>query len=102
HDAAGDLALHDLAVVVDGREGADVAVLDACARADDHRPADHAVDDLTALVEHDASVDLRLLVHAAIADVVAHAFEDDAVRGQQVVVLAGVDPFAGDDLRADL
>src|SRR5207302_5200224 len=60
-----ELAVADLAAVIDRGEGTDVGVGDLGALADDRRATDHAATDFGALLDDDLADELRTLVHGA-------------------------------------
>src|SRR5690606_12365160 len=90
-DRVLDLAVDDLAAVVDRRVRADVAVLDAGVLADDGRPPDGGVHHRRRLGDHDPPVDAGGVVDRA-GQVGLDRLEHEGVALEERVELAGVLP----------
>ena len=100
-DAVFDLAVHDLAAVIDAGKGPNEGIDDARMLADDHRPADGAVDDLGPRLDDHLAAELRGAVHVAL-NPRRHLFQHQAVGVEHVLHLAGVNPPTFMDVGIDL
>src|SRR5262249_11872965 len=101
HDRVLDLATLDHTVVVDRGEWADAAIDDPGVLAINARPADGAIADLSAFLENHIANQLRVTVDVPFPQR-RQLFQDQAVRLQHIVLLAGVDPPALVDVREPL
>src|SRR6185503_4671422 len=100
HDAVLDLGILDLDVVADRGERPDVGVHDAGAAADDGGAANRRPFDHRPLLDDDLPLDAALRIDHAV-DPALERLEDQPVRLEHVLELAGVLPPPLDDVRAD-
>src|SRR5262249_30324893 len=90
-DTVLDLTALDDAVVIDGCEGPQVAIADDGVPAHDQRAAQHAVDDLGAVLHHDLPLHHRGGIDAAF-HAMPNLLEDQPVCLQHVAHFARVNP----------
>ena len=100
-DRVLDLATDELAARADRGERADVGVDKAGTSADDRRAADGAAGQAGARLDHHLADDGGLGVDGAF-DAALEREQDEAVRLEQVVFFAGVDPVVLELHRADV
>src|SRR5258705_8340307 len=98
HDAVLDLGILDFDVVADRGERPDVRAHDARAAPDDGRPADGRPLDHRTLLDDDLPLDAAVRIDSAF-DAPFERLEDQPVRLEHVLELAGVLPPPLDDVR---
>src|SRR5437660_9740892 len=94
-----DLGALDRHVLVDRGVGPDVGVSDLGTRADDRRPADSAPLEPRARLDYHATLDTR--VDELTVDARHDVLEDQPIRLEDVLELAGVLPPASHDVGLD-